>query len=73
MNLSLIHSKHIKKKKGNWTLLGRKRLIVIENNISSATHLIPPAESYALTLWVSTHKTHDAIRGSRHRQRNVIF
>lgn len=46
MNLSLIHSKHLKKKKkGNWTLLGRKRLTVIGNNISLTTHLLPPAES----------------------------
>ena len=46
MNLSLIHSKHLKKKKkGNWILLGRKRLIVIENTISSTTHLLPPAKS----------------------------
>ena len=70
MNLSLIHSKHSKKKKSAvGHSLGRKRLMVTENNISLATRPLSPAESQALTLWVTTHKPHGVIRGSRHRQR----
>lgn len=50
-------------------------LIVTENNISLATGPLSPAESQALTLWVTTHKAHDVnkrLKASTEK-RDVIF